>query len=591
MSLLAAALALLGCRATELEIRQQDLAVSGALAARPAAAVATPPVPAANPRQAVCADETGWHFEVQPHTLYTATIDAPGVLAFSACAAPRGSSGRGPSCLKLRLGAAEHEVCPRFDGWVDEAFTVPAGADRLEIEGLRYPIRLREPRVRSERQVPRRRLEGRPGRQILLLSIDTLRADAASREGGRRPTPALDALATEAQSFRRHYAGAHWTKPSHATLLTGLPAAAHGATEVDTGLNPHARTLAERFRAAGFVTEADVRSIANLDPRWGFDRGFDSYQASERRAGSATRGVLGRLQALRDRPHFVFLHLFEAHSDFSALPYESRGTNRRRVEQEFGAPQYGCREGKCASELLKAIDDGAIAPTDQDRRLLPVLYQRGVEDVEATLGEFFADLKATGLWDQLTIVVTSDHGESLLEHDRALHTVYYEPVIRVPLWIKWARGVAGAAEETLAGPTSAWDVAPTLLASAGLEVGDLPGRSLLGPPSRRVVFAGGNLEMVLEGNWKAIWPSAGASSAAPAGSASAEAPPRLFDLAADPGENDDQAARRPQEVTHFSRLRAAARLRFSQLVPGAPSAASPLTEEEILKLRSLGYLN
>jgi arylsulfatase A-like enzyme len=572
-----AILPLLACQHRELEVRSQDLLAPGGLSTEGG------PIKV---RQGVCADETGWLLEVAPRQLYAVAVDAtlPQALSLQACAVAR-RTGKGPACFTVRSGATEQKVCARADGWTAESLPIPAGVDRIEIVGGRHALLLREARLRSQRLVPRRPLDGPPGRQILLISVDTLRPDALSALGGDRPTPHLDAFARQAQVFRRHYAGSHWTKPSHGTLLTGQPAVVHGANEFDLGLNPKVKTLAERFHEAGFATEANVRAIANLDPRWGFARGFDVYTASERRAASSAGEVLSRAQALNDRPFFLFLHLFEAHSDFSALPYESRGTNRQRLEQEFGVRQYGCRERKCASELLKALDGGQIAATADDRRLLPTLYRRGVEDVDALLGGLFDELRSTGLWDRLTIVVTSDHGESLLEHGHTLHTVYYEPVSQVPLLVKWAAGAPGAPAETLAGPTSACDVAPTLLEAAGLPLADLPCRSLLGPPGRRVIVAGGGLEMVVEGNWKAIWPfgEAIAGSAAPQ--------PQIFDLAQDPGENDDLAARRPDRVEYLSRLRQGAQEGFARLGVGGPGEPGSLSAEEIQKLRALGYLN
>jgi hypothetical protein len=96
-----------------------------------------------------------------------------------------------------------------------------------------------------------------------------------------------------------------------------------------------------------------------------------------------------------------------------------------------------------------------------------------------------------------------------------------------------------------------------------------------------VILAGTTLEMVLEGTWKAIWPSDPAPGVGP----------QLFDLAQDPGENEDLAARRPDRVEYFTRLREGAREKYSRLALVGPSESSPLSPEEIEQLRSLGYLN
>ena len=186
------------------------------------------------------------------------------------------------------------------------------------------------------------------------------------------------------------------------------------------------------------------------------------------------------------------------------------------------------------------------------------------------------------MWDDLLVVVTSDHGEMLLEHGATLHGHSWEPVLQVPLIVKWPAGERDRAvgvRTTV--PTSSIDVAPTLLAAAGVEAADLPGVDLRRPRAGRAVFAGSDSWWtVYQDGWKAIFPAS-------------DHPTRLYHLDADPGELDDLADRRPDQVARLRRdldalqsWSAAVRAR----VAAGGNEATELTDEERERLRALGYL-
>jgi arylsulfatase A-like enzyme len=250
------------------------------------------------------------------------------------------------------------------------------------------------------------------------------------------------------------------------------------------------------------------------------------------------------------------------------------------VERRFGVPDYGCRQGLCASSLLRAITDGRVAPEPGDAEILRFLYDRGVERLDAALGGLFADLAAAGLYDDLVIAFTADHGEAFLEHGRLTHSTWHEEVLRVPLIVKWPRGErAGAVRR---GPAGAADVAPTLLAAAGVAAEGLPGADLRTRRADRPVFAGTYARVVIQGTVKAVLPLDGA-------------PPALFDLAADPGERHDLAAERPDELARLRRLLAAetaAENRLRRQIAAVESAGgAAMTAEERARLRALGYVD
>lgn len=547
-------------------------------------------------RQAACADRTLYSLLLRrgdEATLEVELGEEP-TLRLSACREERRgrlvatieSDGEPPRTVRLWVDGS---------GWEELAAPLPGLAGRrvtLRIAAAGPPgppLVVAEASLRHRPRPAAERRRGRGGPPILLVSIDALRADLGGAAAA--DVPALARLAAEAESYAAHYASATWTKPSHASLLTGERPAVHGVIHGASSLDPAVATVAERLRAEGYATGGLVHDCTWLDPRWGFGRGFDSYRSLPWGAGPLGRSALDWMAAHRERPFFFFLHVFDAHSDFHRLPYEGPGVTRRTVEERFGLAGYGCRQGNCATDLLVALDDGRVPPAPDEAEVLRFLYAAGLRDVDGMLALLRRDLEELGLWDDLLVVVTSDHGELLLEHGRTLHGHPWEEVARVPLWIKWPGGErAGRRVEV---PTSGLDVTPTLLAAAGVDpgglgAGGLPGADLRRPPPRRrpLHVDDFSFQAIRLGEWKALFRP--------------EGPDRLFDLAADPGEERDLAAARQGELERLRALLAAAdgrdarrlaRLREAAARQGEEEAAAPgLSEEEKARLRSLGYL-
>lgn len=356
-----------------------------------------------------------------------------------------------------------------------------------------------------------------PPAGILLISVDTLRADSIAALGGSWPTPHLDRLVATSESFTEAWAGASWTKPSHATLLTGQPPLVHAAQGYEDALHPAVPTLAERLSAAGYATAAVVQDVVHLDPRFGFHRGFDDYWVEDWSAGQMARWAARWMGAHRDRPFFFFLHTFEAHSDFRRLPYEAPTVTGPALAERFDlAAGYGCEQSLegdlnagsrvCASARLDGIRAGTVLPLLGEDAILRYLYGEGVRHVDDELGRLFEDLRRLGVWDELMVVVTSDHGELLLETERAvLHGVHRPAVLRVPLIIKWpaSRGGARRAGLRREEPVSAIDVMPTILEAAGVSLDGaarafLPGADLRGrlDPARPLLVGGSDLSLI-----------------------------------------------------------------------------------------------
>jgi arylsulfatase A-like enzyme len=575
-------------------LRYEDLVIEGRLAS----SLGTQPQ-----GEAFCADENRWSLGLRPAEELAAALElGEGArLVIAGCAGPLS---RDPGTEGPAAGGLEIEVASGNGGEAlaqeirlptrSEAFRQEIDLGRLARGPVSIALRARLPAGRQlylrevylrhrVRQAPRRREEEpptEPARQVLLVSVDTLRRDALSALGGPWPTPALDRFVSRAQLFDPHYAAAPWTKPSHGSLLTGQSPRVHGAEGFEAPLTPAVPLLAERFQAAGFLTQGLVFDCLWLNPKFGFHRGFAGYRSEHWTLPQMARQTVDWIADHRDRSFFYFLHTFEPHSDFHWLPYEAPEVRRRTVYRRFGVPNYGRRGEQLASGMLVGIKEGRIAPLPGEDGILRFLYGEGVRHVDRELGMLFADLEELGLFDRMMIVVTSDHGEALLEHGETLHGSPWSEVARVPLAIKWPGGrSAGLRAGT---PTSALDVAPTILAAMGLPREGLPGRDLARLDGARPVFSWGNWRMVVRGEVKAVFRPAGQGDL-------------LFDLAADPREERNLAAERPDLLAEL-RLLADARSEADRRLAAelesleAIERERPLTPEELERLRALGYV-
>ncbi len=298
-------------------------------------------------------------------------------------------------------------------------------------------------------------------RNVLIVTIDTLRADALGSYGGRAITPNLDRLARHGARFSFAHSHAVVTLPSHASILTGRYPYEHGIRD-NTGyrLPPTLATVATRLKALGFATGAFVGGFP-LDRRFGLGVGFDTYDDNlssspvpgaraseddrERRADAVVSSALEWI-GLQSGKWFVWVHVYDPH-----VTYDPPGEWKTR----FPAEPYL----------------GEVSFTDS---ALGVLFDRLSTQARPTLA-----------------VVTADHGEGLGDHGELTHGVFaYESVLKVPLIVSEIG--AGARESTPTGvtvdtPARHVDLLPTLLQAVGAPADTtLPGSSL------RDAIAGGN---------------------------------------------------------------------------------------------------
>ena len=383
-----------------------------------------------------------------------------------------------------------------------------------------------------------------PAPDIVLVSIDTLRADALGYAGNPRAhTPNLDRVAAEGRAFLQAHAHNVMTLPSHANILTGRYPFEHGVRDNDGfRLDPKWETAATLLHGAGYATAAVIGAFP-LDARFGLDRGFDLYderypqganeydfRVAERPAPEVVAAARRWFAGNAGRRRFLFVHLYDCHS-----PH--------------------------------------VPPPELAARFASDPYAGEVAGIDAALGPLFDDLRSSTA--PVFVVVTSDHGEALGDHGEETHGLFaYEATLHVPL-IVWSPGaIAPGRDEALRRHV---DILPTLLEAARVPApSGLAGRSLLSAADAGTVsyfealsasFTRGwaPLRGILRGSEKFI-----------------DLPiPELYELAGDPAEQSNRFGEKTEIARDLKRL----------LPPLEAAAPAPASEETAAKLKSLGYLS
>jgi arylsulfatase A-like enzyme len=315
-----------------------------------------------------------------------------------------------------------------------------------------------------------------PSGPLVLVVIDTLRADHVDCWGYPRPTsPHLCALADDGLRFTRAYTVRSQTTPAVASMLTGLYPHRHGLESLYQLLPEEMTTAAERLSAAGWATGGFVSSFVMVRDFSGLAQGFDIYEDDVRtREGRrenyerpAAETLERALTWLRQHgPHaFLFLHLIEPHGPYTPPPpYREHFAQAAGGPAPSEVPSYQRIDGFSTVAEYVGGYGGEIAAAD------------------AALGRLIAALRTAGWYDAATILVTSDHGESLGEEGRWFTHGYgvNDAEAHVPLVLKPARSAGAARGAVIAAPVSVVDVYPTLLAAAGLaaEAPGMIGRDL-----------------------------------------------------------------------------------------------------------------
>ena len=257
---------------------------------------------------------------------------------------------------------------------------------------------------------------------VVLVVVDTLRADVLGSYGYEawETSPELDAFAEQATLFERAYAPAPWTLPSIATILTGESPREHGARMRLRDLPERAETLAERYAAQGYATCAVV-SNPLLKSSTGLHQGFERYETGPALGGwhvSSEEVTELALDCLDDwGPSFVFVHYFDPHDFYVDHP---------DIAFASGADTLTGRE------RIKELQQRREELTERDIDFLRALYAEEVRHTDRWIGVLLDELDPAD-----TVVITSDHGEDLMDHGWIGHVEHlHEELVRVPLIVR-----------------------------------------------------------------------------------------------------------------------------------------------------------
>lgn len=342
---------------------------------------------------------------------------------------------------------------------------------------------------------------------VILIVVDTLRADRLSTYGYHRPTsPNLDRFADESVKFERCISPANWTPPGHASIFTGRFPISHGAHKTLSDRNPkypncfplaeEETTIAEILAEQGYRTAGVVANFGFVSGALGLDQGFQFWFARPprrlkpilltlalklelvtarrlltnpvpyRRASDIKEVSLRWIRQYGDRPFFLFINFMDPHSPYSPpKPWEG-DPGDSTLSYSF-------------ENYHDDIRDGLTDLSDRHWSHINSQYDGEIAYVDAEIGDFLFQLKEQNIYSNSIVIVTSDHGEFLGEKGLLDHQIgLYQPVISVPLIFKVADGTIAPNDSDRIAQTV--DILPTVLDSIDIEIPDfVQGTSLL----------------------------------------------------------------------------------------------------------------
>jgi len=432
---------------------------------------------------------------------------------------------------------------------------------------------------------------------VILVVIDTLRADHLSQYGYDLDTsPGLAAFAAQSTRFENAYAPTSWTRASVTSIMTGMNPLRHGVHRQEK-VADRAWTLADAFAEKGWAT-GGFSLNPNVSDETGLDQGFDHFPelwrsntAAYKHMTAGTKEALAWLdedvdRAAGEQPFLFFLPM-NAHG-----PY--RVPDGREDDLLGRAPRIGFDYyGTTMQAIMRGGDaDRRVAVSQVMLESLEQQYDTAIHYTADTLSGFFDDLKARDLYDDATIIITSDHGEELYEHGGFSHGYsLHDEVLHVPLFIKLP-GQTGAA--VVSQRVGLPDLHPTLVELYELTPAPVSdGRSLVplleNPaadwPARDEVYAIDwrkrcVAQAVVQWPWKLLYIKRNYDGLRDVSA--------LYDLSVDPGELSDVAADHPERVAAMRAVLAERAAALDDAEHWADAAPKDESIEE--RLRALGYV-
>ncbi len=418
---------------------------------------------------------------------------------------------------------------------------------------------------------------------VVIVTIDTFRADRV----GRR-TPFLDRMQRDGQYFTNAWSACNSTTPSHSSILTGVHVADHGVIDNYSMLAPENVALAELLRAEGYHTAGAV-SVRHLQAgSSGLGQGMDQFLLAAPLAPANGGLTLEAVQAwlrewyeIGDRPFFLWVHFFDPHT-----PYGPPETFLESHVAEYGLT-IPAKEGDDALPESHYTVLGQFLHGVSNLDYATFMYDAGVSYSDLLVSELWGTIEELEWQDDTMLFVTSDHGESLGEHDHYFHhTDIFQGVMQVPLLTLIPGEPAGL---VVTDPVSTLDIAATLSARLGLgEEIALRGEDLFvaRDPKREMYFAHSHLQQLgtCDEDYYFIatvqdYEQLGRDVRIPKGTR------QLFDRGTDPGLERDLSAEQPEVVERYDERI----VRWRQSALERTRLRRDLNEEQLRELERLGY--
>lgn len=446
---------------------------------------------------------------------------------------------------------------------------------------------------------------------IIFILIDALRADRLGCYGNlENHTPVMDSIAAESVIFNRVVAQSSWTQPSIASLFCSyypsvhkvrkwrkIPKEKRAKAKKVAVLNDNFITLAESLQKSGYDTAAFVANPW-IVPELGFAQGFEHFDSSF--ANNTTPGDMVNKAAVTwlrnrnsDKPFFCYLHYMDVHGPYNSRP-EILEPLLNRVDSQ--ADKYELSEKQIAKLGYLYELPGDDKRIERHKRLSvyreywEARYNAGVREIDLYIKDLRVQLEAMNLWDDSYTIITSDHGESLLEHGYWDHGLsLHDTELHVPLLLRWPGTLS---EGMMINKTVRLiDLMPTIVEQLGTqEVVGLQGRSLMGEikgknvKSEVAAFAectkSKDLKAAYLDGWKLIMPWGNQS----------VSHVELYNIEEDPLEQNELSKMYPNRVKMLAEILEKQSIINEKLGSEIWVDEVSLTDEQEKRLRSLGYV-